>query len=383
MNVFLRLRFPPVHRLSPALATSLFAYDLIQLAALLFLTGGIDNPFMVLLVAPVTVSAATQPPRYTFFLGALAVAASVLLTFHHMPLPWAEPGGFALPPLYQLGMLASLVACLVFLALYAWRLSKEAQQMATALHATELVLAREQRLHALDGLAAAAAHELGTPLATIVLTASELERDVADNPQVAEDIALLRSQATRCREILQKLTRSPQERDPMHARMTPMQIADEAAEPHRDRGVRIVIREAPAAEGRPPPETERRPGVLFGVGNVVENAVAYAESEVLIVARWDETRVELEISDDGPGFPPDVLEQIGDPYVSARRRPRGDDRRQAGGLGLGVFIAKTLVERSGAKLQPRNKPAPARGAVVTITWPRAVFEVADELMETA
>lgn len=375
LNVYLRLRFPPVYRLSPRLATGLFAWDIVQLAALLFLTGGIDNPFMVLLVAPVTVSAATQPPRFTLLLGGLALTVSAVLTVYHLPLPWAEPGAFALPPLYRLGMLMSLIACLVFLALYVWRLAKEAQQMATALNATELVLAREQRLHALDGLAAAAAHELGTPLATIVLTTSEMERDVTDNPQLAEDIALLKSQAARCREILQKLTRAPQDRDPMHARMTPMQIADEAAEPHRDRGIKITVRDEPVGGARVPPETERRPGVLFGVGNVVENAVTYARSEVVIVARWDDDMVELVISDDGPGFPPDVLEQIGDPYVSARRRPRGDAKPGAGGLGLGVFIAKTLIERSGAVLQPRNKPLPDKGAVVTISWPRSEFEI--------
>jgi two-component system sensor histidine kinase RegB len=171
LNVFLRMRYPVRTRLTIAFATVLLAYDILQLAALLYLTGGIENPFVFLIVAPVTVSAATLPPRTTVALGIIAAIATTLLVFFPRAPPWYKPGSFALPPLYNLGALASVLAGMLFLALYVWRLAKEARQMADALAATEMVLAREQQLHALDGLAAAAAHELGTPLSTIAVLA--------------------------------------------------------------------------------------------------------------------------------------------------------------------------------------------------------------------
>ncbi|MEL6226337.1 MAG: ActS/PrrB/RegB family redox-sensitive histidine kinase [Pseudomonadota bacterium] len=393
LNVALRMRFSPIHRPSPRTATTMFAYDILQLGGLLYLTGGIDNPFTVLLVAPVTVSAATLPERNTFALGMLALGVTIAVAIIHEPLPWYTGAELKLPAIYRAGIFASVFACLLFLALYAWRLAKEAEQMSTALAATELVLAREQRLHALDGLAAAAAHELGTPLATIYLIASELEKDISDRsrrsaagqsgggadgdlpPDLEEDLSLLKTQATRCREILQKLTRAPSINDPLHASVTLLQIADEAAGPHRDAGVEINLVTSPVSE-RPAPTADRKPGVLYGVGNVIENAVDFATSRVDVAAAWSEDEVVLEISDDGPGFPSDILDQIGDPYVSTRQTRHDLARKaeRAGGLGLGVFIAKTLLERSGATLTPSNKTAPERGAIVRIAWPRSVFE---------
>ena len=378
LNVYLRFHYPSGYRLSEGSATALFAYDLVQLGALLYLTGGIDNPFTVLIVAPVTVSAATLPLRTTLLLGAGALAITALLAVDHLQLPWTGDGAFELPPLYRLGVFASVVACLVFLTLYAWRLSKEARQMSAALAATELVLAREQKLHALDGLAAAAAHELGTPLATIVLVAKELEGAHGDNPDLVEDLALLRSQATRCREILQTLTRAPSERDPMHASMSLAQIADEAAAPYRERDKDIRIRTiADADRDGPEPMTERNPGMLFGFGNLVENAVDFARSEVAIDVGWNHQDVFITIVDDGPGFPPDILDEIGDPFISRRATAGPRSGRQGGGLGLGVFIAKTLLERTGAVLTLENVAYPGSGAIVKIVWSRQRFVAND------
>ena len=370
LNVYLRMRFSGGHRLSIALATGLLAYDILQLAVLLFLTGGLQNPFIVLLVAPVTVSAATLPPRSTLLLGGLALAVTVTLAFTYLPLPWYTGEHFQLPFIYKIGLFSAVLACLVFLALYAWRLAKEARDMSAALAATELVLAREQRLHALDGLAAAAAHELGTPLATIVLVANEMQREVVGRPDLKEDLELLKSEARRCREILQKLTRAPTEKDPMHAAMTIGEVAEEAAAPHLDRGKQIEI--VNTSDGVPP-EIERSPGVLFGVGNLIENASDFAESKVRIELAWDSETVAITIKDDGPGFSTAVLDNIGNPYVTSRLRGRA--RGTGGGLGLGVFIAKTLLERSGAALEVSNRSAPETGAIVRIVWPRARFEV--------
>jgi two-component system sensor histidine kinase RegB len=273
---------------------------------------------------------------------------------------------------------------MVFLALYVRRLASEARQMSAALSATELVLAREQRLHALDGLAAAAAHELGTPLATISLVAQELNRELPKNgvdiKDLTDDLELLRTQAKRCRDILQKLTRAPSERDPMHARMTIRQVIDEASEPHRNGRITVEIRPqgngtALAGDGTviPEPEGERQPGIIYGLGNIVENAVDYAEKCVTVSAAWSEDNVSVSIIDDGPGFAPGVMDQLGEPYVRSHSAKQLRDGERSG-LGLGFFIAKTLLERSGATMEFDNREGPDRGAVVRVTWSRQDFE---------
>ena len=385
LNVFLRFKFPVRHRLGARLVTALLAYDIWQLSALLYLTGGIENPFTVLLVAPVTVSAATLPPRNTVFLGTIALLASALLIVFHRPLPWFAGQTFDLPTIYKIGAFVGIASCVVFIALYAWRLSKEGRQMSAALAATELVLAREQKLHAIDGLAAAAAHELGTPLSTIVLVAKELERDTPPGSPMAEDLALLKSQAQRCRDILQTLTRSPSENDPLHASLTIGQLIEEAVAPHRNFGIAITIDAGPYVGGETrdtnaggvlsEPVGERRPGLIYGVGNLIENAVEFARLNVVVTARWNDREVTIVIVDDGPGIAPDILETLGEPYVTTRARTGAKaDETKATGLGLGFFIAKTLLERSGAVVSMTNVAPPRTGATATLTWSRHTFE---------
>jgi two-component system, sensor histidine kinase RegB len=384
VNVYLSIRYPGRHRLSVNFATALLAYDIVQLAALLYLTGGIDNPFTMLIVAPVTVSAATLPLGNTIALGVLALAATSFIALYHMPLPWQPPLDVMHPLLYKFGILAAVAASMPFLALYVWRLTKEGVQMAAALSATELVLAREQKLHALDGLAAAAAHELGTPLSTITLVTNELERQMPKDSPHREDILLLRSQAQRCREILQKLTRHPPDEDPLHASLTVTEMLHEGAAPYFGARSPVYIRAQPSPGATGPaarqPVGSRRPGVIYGLGNIIENAVDFAESRVDIVAEWDPQGVTVTISDDGPGFPPEIIDNLGEPYVttrsSASRRRRGGEK--VSGLGLGFFIAKTLLERSGAKLGLENKELPGHGAIVKIYWPRRAFEASLE-----
>ena len=381
VNVFLRVRYPARFRLTNTFATTLLAFDILELAALLFLTGGLGNPFTFLLVAPVTVSAATLPARNTVFLGLLALASALGLIEVHLPLPWTTAQAFALPRLYKLGVLASIASGMIFLVLYAARLSKEARLMSTALAATEHVLAREQRLHALDGLAAAAAHELGTPLATISVVTKELERDAAGYPGIREDVALLRSQAERCREILRKLTKSPSEQDPHHVSLPVTQLLHEAAAPYLMLPSRIVISATPTDGamhgGLLEPIGERRPGVIYGLGNLIENAADFAKSRVDVAARWDDREVLVSVIDDGPGFSAEIIDTLGDPYVTTRAQGSRSGRsgKEASGLGLGFFIAKTLLERSGAKLSFANREAPASGAIVRIAWPREAFDL--------
>lgn len=390
LNVFLAIHYSSRHRLSIRFATGLLAYDIVQLAALLYLTGGINNPFTMLIVAPVTVSAATLPLRNTVALGLLALAATGLLVMEHRPLPWFDGIAFELPLIYKFGAFAAVCASTTFLALYAWRLTKESRQMSAALAATDMVLAREQKLHALDGLAAAAAHELGTPLSTITVVTKELEREVGADSPLHEDISLLRAQALRCREILQKLTRHPGEQDPLHARVSVRAMLEEAAAPYRSDDVNITIAAGPAGEelgtARPQAVVERKPGVIYGMGNLIENATDFAWSEVEIRAVWDADEIVVTIIDDGPGFTAEIIDTVGEPYITTRPAAgdAGDRKRDdsSTGLGLGFFIAKTLLERSGAIVSLANRPIPHTGAIVRLRWPRAYLEGDQEIAAT-
>lgn len=395
LNVFLRMRYSSRHRLDASLATALLIYDTLQLASLLYLTGGITNPFSILLVAPVTVSASTLPPRNTVMIGVVAFASAAMLVNFYLPLPWDAAfelaGPLSVPPLYSLGILAAIASCLIFMALYTSRLSRESRQMSAALAATEMVLAHEQKLHALDGLAAAAAHELGTPLATIVLVTKEMVRDIAKDSPYREDIELLNSQALRCRDLLRKLTQSPEEQDPLHSTLTVGQLLEEATEPYRTGKVAIAIDAGPKmlqsgnGAGGSEPVGERRPGVIHGLGNIIENAVDFARARVEITARWNDREVSIVVADDGIGFKPEILETIGEPYVTTRQSARPGARSlagdlpappaaHAGGLGLGFFIAKTLLERSGATVSFGNRTDGGSGAIVSVAWPRRSFE---------
>ena len=377
LNLGLQIAFNPMQRLEPAYAAALLALNIIELAALLFLTGGLQNPFSFLFLAPVLISATALPVRLTIALGGLAVACASVLVFFSMPLPWDAEEPLILPPIYLFGVWLSIVVAIGVTSLYAFQVTEEARKLADALAATELVLAREQHLTQLDGLAAAAAHELGTPLSTIVLISRELEKALQENPLVASDIKTLREQAQRCRDILAKITQLSSTGAPFD-RMKLSTLIEEIVAPHRDFGVAIKVRIAVA--GTREPVGWRNPAILYGVGNILENAVDFAREAVEVSAWWNNETVEIVISDDGPGFAPDILKRIGEPYLSRRRGAEevsGENSGDHSGLGLGVFIARTLLERTGAKVAFTNRTFPDHGAVVSLAWPRDRFE-ADE-----
>jgi len=377
LNLGLQITFNPMQRLEPIYAAALLALNIIELAALLFLTGGLQNPFSFLFLAPVLISATALPVRFTIALGGLAVACASVLVFFYMPLPWDAEEPLILPPIYLLGVWLSIVLAIGVTSLYAFQVTEEARKLADALAATELVLAREQHLTQLDGLAAAAAHELGTPLSTIVLISRELEKALLDNPQVAADIKALREQAQRCRDILAKITQLSSTGAPFD-RMKLSTLIEEIVAPHRDFGVAIKVRVAVA--GTKEPVGWRNPAILYGIGNILENAVDFAREAVEVNAWWNNETIQIVISDDGPGFAPDILKRIGEPYVSRRRGAEempGDHSGNHSGLGLGVFIARTLLERTGATIAFTNRTFPEHGAVVSLAWPRDRFE-ADE-----
>ena len=254
--------------------------------------------------------------------------------------------------------------------------------MAKALAAAEMVLAREQKLTALDGLAAAAAHGLGTPLATIAVVSKELMRGARPEDPHYDDLVLLRAQAERCRDILAEIGGGGEQRDLIVSRLSLSHLIEEVVAPHRPMAVPIEVRIGPAPDGTASgpsiqePVTMRNPGMLYGLGNLVENAVDFAANKVEVDARWSGDEVRIVIADDGSGFPPHVLEQLGEPFVTTRAAS-GDGQEAPDehvGMGLGFFIAKTLLERSGARLELANRPPPEGGAVVTVVWPRTRFE---------
>ena len=370
LNLAVQIAFNPMQRLEPVYAAALLALNIVELAGLLFFTGGLQNPFSFLFLAPVLISATALPIRFTIALGLLAVACASALVFFHFPLPWDRDDPLVLPPIYLFGVWLSIVVAIGVTSLYAFQVTEESRKLSDALAATELVLTREQHLTQLDGLAAAAAHELGTPLSTIFLISRELEKTVTDGP-FAGDIKTLREQAQRCRDILAKIAQLSSSGAPFD-RMPLSTLIEEVVAPHRDFGVAIKVRIAVA--GTREPVGARNPAILYGVGNILENAVDFARQTVEVNAWWNNETVEIVISDDGPGIAPDILKRIGEPYLS--RRPSADEGEHHG-LGLGVFIARTLLERTGAKVSFTNRTFPDHGAVVAIAWPRQRFEAVE------
>lgn len=346
-------------------AAAQLAYDAVQLAVLLALTGGLQNPFVFLFVAPVAVSATVLRPAVTAMLAALTFACVGAISVWRLPLPWPENSLFVMPPLYQMGIAAAVLVGLGFTSVYAWRVAAEEERLNIALAAVQAVLAREQTLSALGGLAAAAAHELGTPLATIHLVAKEMTRELSPDDPRYEDLQLLVTQSERCRGILAQLSANRERGDVMIQRAPMRSLLEEVTSPHEGLGAEIVI----VAEGDGPLEVRRMPEIVHALGGFVENAVGFARSRVEIEARWTAEQVEITVRDDGPGFASAILNRLGEPYLTER-----DEEGIAGGLGLGFFISKTLLERTGAKLEVRNRRPPNRGALVKAVWPRSAVE---------
>lgn len=352
-------------RLTERQAALFLAYDLLQLGLLLYLTGGLENPFSILILAPVTVAAMVLSLRPVIALAALAVALITILALSHMPLPWqTEP--FEFPPELLLGLWTALVIATIFIGGYTWSVAEEARRLRDAVSATQLALAREQRVSAVGALAAAAAHELGSPLATIAVVAKELVRELpADSPH-AEDARLLLSQSERCRDILAQLAQRPDDESGAspYTRLPISALVEASGELYGKPPVRLIFAAtgAPAADE---PLVRRSPEIMHGLSNLIQNAMQFARREVTVTTHWDKATVTVEIVDDGPGFPPHLLPRLGEPYLSTRA---GESNH----MGLGIFIAQSLLERSGADLAFDNLAE--GGAHVVISWNRSNLE---------
>ena len=372
--------YPGAKRLSETEALLTLMFDLAQLALLVILTGGLSNPFALLILAPVTISATALRLRTTVFLGGLAIALISLAALANVPLRFANGSPLEIPQIFKFGFWLSIVVGILFLSLYARRIATEIRSMSNALLATQMALAREQKLTDLGGVVAAAAHELGTPLATIKLVSAELMDELADHPDLLQDVRLIRDQADRCRDILRSMGRAG--KDDLHLRQAPFDaVLREAAEPHISRGKQVLFSVLPATGGPTAhPNILRKPEVIHGLRNLIQNAVDFARTTVWIEAEWSDAVLSVRIIDNGNGYPPQIIGRIGDPFVRARA-PDQDValRPDYEGMGLGLFIAKTLLERTGAELSFANasdrflkeqEQSEKCGAIVEVRWPR-------------
>lgn len=367
--------YPLNKRLTEAAAMVALLFDLSQLCFLLFLTGGLTNPFALLVLAPVTVSASALALRSTMILGATAAGFVTLIGLFNLPLRFADGAMFVTPGLFTFGFWLSLLIGIAFLGIYSRRVATEMHSMSDALLATQMALARAQKLTDLGGVVAAAAHELGTPLATIKLVSTEMMQELADRPELAADAQIIREQADRCRDILRSMGKAG--KDDLHLRQAPLTtVLHEAAEPHVSRGISVVF--SIEGAGREP-QVQRRPELIHGLRNLVQNAVDFAHSTVWVDARYSDGQILLRIIDDGEGFSSQVIGRIGDPFLRSRREDQDPGQRPGyEGMGLGLFIAKTLLERTGAELSfanaadpflmPEERPARS-GAIVEVIWP--------------
>lgn len=376
--------FPENKRLTETENFLMVLFDLLQLAFLLYLTGGLNNPFALLLLGPVTISASVMGLRSTVLIGSTAIILVTLMAQFHVPLRTEQGFILRIPDIFLFGNWAAILIAIIFMGAYSRRISSEMRSMNDALAATQLALSREQKLTDLGGVVAAAAHELGTPLATIKLASSELTEELVDHPDLREDAILICEQADRCRDILRDMGRAG--KDDLHLRQAPLSaVIDEAADPHLQRGKSVHFEENPGPGGDyQQPSVLRKPEIVHGLRNLIQNAVDFARANVWVESSWTEDVISVRILDDGRGYPPQMIGRIGDPFVRQRRTDSDRSARpEYEGMGLGLFIAKTLLERSGAELsfangsdpyQPERLKKERRGAIVEVVWPRSKID---------
>lgn len=366
LNLWLSLR--PVPRISDRAAALQLGFDLWQIAMLLTLTGGMTNPFALLVLAPVTIAATSLPTRHLVALGTATLVMVTIGSLLAEPLSFNSGAQLALDQLYQLGHWTAIVIGVVFLSGYAHRVATDLLSTSDALFAARMALERELKLQHLGGVVAAAAHEMGTPLATIKLVSAELTDELSealpDRSDLAEDLLILRQSADRCGAILRSMGRAG--KDDLLIKNTPLEnLLDEAAAPHKDRGIEIEI----TVEGDGD-QIHRDAAITHGLRNLIQNGVDFARHKVQVHAVWTAQDLKVIIRDDGPGYLIALLPRLGTPFLTTR--PGSDGGHSYEGMGLGLFIAKALLERTGARVFFENSDY---GAVATVTWQRHLIEV--------
>jgi two-component system, sensor histidine kinase RegB len=359
-NLFLQFRIK-VNQLKDAYALFFLLYDLIQLSVLLYLTGGIFNPFSFLLIIPAIVSSTFLSMGTTIILSTISSLMLFFLTYFYLPLPGMDIDLFIVPNFYKFGILTSILIGLIFLSYFGIRFSGETKKRSEALNKLQEVIAKEYELESLGGQAAAAAHSLGTPLATISVVAKELKKEIGNKKEVSKDIDLLISQTKRCSEILKKISRKQIEEDSFLNLLKLDDLIEEIITSFKETSSKKI--ELFNENDINKINIQRTPEIIYGLRNFIGNAVKFSKSRVEVNLTSDKKIIEIKINDDGPGIPEDVINKIGEPYIKSKSRELSSNS----GLGLGTFLGKTLLERKGANLQFK-KNGKLGGALVVISW---------------
>ena len=363
-NFFLYPRYSLNSRLSETSTTFVIAGDILQLALLIFFTGGLSNPFVVLFITPIAITVTSLPIRSTSILITLTIIFITILGFFNYPLE-NDLTNLFIPPIFILGMWVSLFVTILFLSFYAGGLTDESRKISAALKVAENLLVREKNLSSLDGLAAAAAHHLGTPLGTISLIANELKNDDGVSESAKKDLMILSQEADKCKKILGSLGEKPSSDDDLITKIELQALLEELCELIKIKEIKFSINFNEGDLGIKEILLTKRSELLLGLANIIENAADFAKSTVELNVSKKDKFINLEINDDGNGFSSSILSRIGDPYVSSRSK----SSNTGDGLGLGFFISKTLLERLNITLQAYNKVYPDHGAIVLIRIP--------------
>jgi len=359
-NLYLQLRVK-VNQLKDTYASLYLLYDLFQLSSLLYLTGGIFNPFSILLIIPTIVSSTFLSMGTTIILGVITSFLLFILSFIYLPLPGLDKNIFDVPNFYKLGILSAILIGLIFLSYFGIRFAGETKKRSEALHKLQEVISKEYELESLGGQAAAAAHSLGTPLATISVVAKELKKEIGDNKEISKDIDLLISQTKRCSEILKQISKKQIKEDIFLSSIKFEDLLEEIINSFKETSSKKLDLEV--AKDNNKIAIKRTPEIIYGLRNFIGNAVKFSKSQVNINLRSDQKIIEIKINDDGPGIPDDIIEKIGEPYIRSKSRELSANS----GLGLGTFLGKTLLERQGAKLV-FNRSGELGGAQVLLSW---------------
>ena len=359
-NLFLQFKIR-VNQLKDTYASFFLLYDLIQLSALLYLTGGILNPFSFLLIIPAIVSSTFLSMGTTIILGVITSFMLFLLGHFYISLPGMDETIFYVPNFYKFGLLTSILIGLIFLSYFGIRFSGETKKRSEALNKLQEVIAKEYELESLGGQAAAAAHSLGTPLATISVVAKELKKEIGNNKEISKDVDLLISQTKRCSEILKQISKKQIEEDNFLSSIRIEDLLEEIINSFRETSSKQI--ELITDEDQNKINIQRTPEIIYGLRNFIGNAIKFSKSKVQINLKSNDKIIEIKIYDDGPGIPEDIINKIGEPYIKSKSKELSSNS----GLGLGTFLGKTLLERQGAILKFKRN-SKLGGAQVTLSW---------------
>jgi len=359
-NIYLQFGVK-INQLKDLYAALFLIYDLIQLSFLLYLTGGIFNPFSFLLIVPAIVSSTFLSMGTTIILGFVTSLLLLVISFFYLPLPGEDMNLLHFPDFYKIGIIISILIGLMFLSYFGIRFAGETKKRSEALNKLQEVIAKEYELESLGGQAAAAAHSLGTPLATIAVVAKELKKEIGDNKDISKDIDLLISQTKRCSEILKKISKKQIEEDIFLSSIKLEDLLEEIIDSFKETSSKKI--DLILDDDNNKINIERTPEIIYGLRNFIGNAVKFSKSKVKISLKSDPNKIEIKINDDGPGIPDDIIKKIGEPYIKSKSIELSSNS----GLGLGTFLGKTLLERQGANLSFRRNND-LGGALVIIRW---------------